>query len=764
MLREQRRLNNAKWNRIKGSHHRGMRLEAVVARKITGGYLVDTGRGRHLATGFLRDREIRAHATANANATDRAEFAVGDLITVFVQDYDDDNLRLLLSLEDVDRAVATQFLQRIELGAEVVGRVVDHGSAGVYVRLPNGFEALIPYSEVPQVENCQTEDVLHLGDEVIGVVLRKSITKRQLHLSPAQYLSGRKPTCTDEVDALSEEVSTVGRDAQQPIRELNKATNARRVVVLDDDTGNLTSISGFLEERGHQVFRAENLAQFYTILANERIECAVVDIHVHGKMVIHEVLDRLKTDRSQIKVITCSAVYEPVVADVVLATRSHVIDALVKPVSAFRLAERVDTLENAERFELEEFYAEDHSGHYRGEVELSANRPKGKLRDQILAEAFDGACKTWPHDAVLLVHRPRRSRDPELVHAQRIDRTAFERQRLQLKYSAIGRVINECQTIDHMDSETRVAEPIRLMFDCACLLGTPVFVLGQPEYGIFVLRSAFKPFADGDTSKLERIAWELHLALERAANMENMADSCQRLSTASLLAGVAHETGNAMNHMVLALKNLSARAERIERGTLSEGELKKLAEDIRFLDERGTVISTTLRAILGCMSKRSESTVRLHKLLAEMEEVLQPQAKLAGIGVKYVHVASTEVGNIEYPDLQIRQSVFNMMLNAVQHLQSCKTEREKIVRVEAGVDRNRDLPIWIAISDNGFGIHYSQREEVFEPYFTTRPDGSGFGLYLTRSLIESIGGRVTVHESIRFKGSTFRVELPDPRA
>ena len=219
-----------------------------------------------------------------------------------------------------------------------------------------------------------------------------------------------------------------------------------------------------------------------------------------------------------------------------------------------------------------------------------------------------------------------------------------------------------------------------------------------------------------------------------------------------------------MNHMVLALKNLSARAERIERGTLSEGELKKLAEDIRFLDERGTVISTTLRAILGCMSKRSESTVRLHKLLAEMEEVLQPQAKLAGIGVKYVHVASTEVGNIEYPDLQIRQSVFNMMLNAVQHLQSCKTEREKIVRVEAGVDRNRDLPIWIAISDNGFGIHYSQREEVFEPYFTTRPDGSGFGLYLTRSLIESIGGRVTVHESIRFKGSTFRVELPDPRA
>ncbi|MEK9150283.1 MAG: ATP-binding protein, partial [Candidatus Desantisbacteria bacterium] len=76
-------------------------------------------------------------------------------------------------------------------------------------------------------------------------------------------------------------------------------------------------------------------------------------------------------------------------------------------------------------------------------------------------------------------------------------------------------------------------------------------------------------------------------------------------------------------------------------------------------------------------------------------------------------------------------------------------------------ENNQELPIKIRIKDNGPGIHKEYFERIFDILFSTKPDGTGMGLHLCRDMIQPLGGRIDVEESVIFGGTTFLIELPD---
>jgi CheY-like chemotaxis protein len=105
----------------------------------------------------------------------------------------------------------------------------------------------------------------------------------------------------------------------------------------------------------------------------------------------------------------------------------------------------------------------------------------------------------------------------------------------------------------------------------------------------------------------------------------------------------------------------------------------------------------------------------------------------------------------------------NLLVNAQQALASSSGARR--VCVQTGIEQRRDTReprVWLRVADNGPGIAPELRARVFEPYFTTKPEGigTGLGLAVSRSLAREHGGDLVLENESTQGGASFRLSLP----
>jgi signal transduction histidine kinase len=103
--------------------------------------------------------------------------------------------------------------------------------------------------------------------------------------------------------------------------------------------------------------------------------------------------------------------------------------------------------------------------------------------------------------------------------------------------------------------------------------------------------------------------------------------------------------------------------------------------------------------------------------------------------------------------VQVQQVFMNLMLNAIEAMQDTGGELTITARP------NPEGQIIVSISDTGVGLPTENAERIFDAFHTTKPEGTGMGLAITRSIVESHGGRVwaTANEGA---GATFHFTLP----
>jgi signal transduction histidine kinase len=103
----------------------------------------------------------------------------------------------------------------------------------------------------------------------------------------------------------------------------------------------------------------------------------------------------------------------------------------------------------------------------------------------------------------------------------------------------------------------------------------------------------------------------------------------------------------------------------------------------------------------------------------------------------------------------------NVIQNAIQQIGQIEPRRRGRVGSESPGQPGGQKALQVSIEDDGPGIHRRLWERIFEMDYTTRcGDGSGLGLYLSRTLIEAQGGRLYVANSHLLRGTRFVVELP----
>jgi two-component system sensor kinase FixL len=106
--------------------------------------------------------------------------------------------------------------------------------------------------------------------------------------------------------------------------------------------------------------------------------------------------------------------------------------------------------------------------------------------------------------------------------------------------------------------------------------------------------------------------------------------------------------------------------------------------------------------------------------------------------------------------IQIQQVLINLVLNAMDAVADESEPRRAVVVSVAQGEHGAVL----AVRDRGRGIAPEHRDRLFESFFSTKPNGMGLGLSITRTIVEAHGGRIWAESGPDHEGTVFRVELP----
>jgi two-component system, LuxR family, sensor kinase FixL len=224
-----------------------------------------------------------------------------------------------------------------------------------------------------------------------------------------------------------------------------------------------------------------------------------------------------------------------------------------------------------------------------------------------------------------------------------------------------------------------------------------------------------------------------------------------RVSTLGELAGsLAHELNQPLTAI---LSNVQAAQRFID---LDPPELIEVREILKDIVDDSRRASEVIRRIRAFVKKDELQLVRLDPgdVLREVAQLVHSDAIVRG-----VHLSIDIDDNlppVRGDKIQLQQVVLNLMVNAFDAMRGCDA-LERAVSAFAGLDR--DGNVRIAIRDRGEGIAADRLERIFKPFVTSKPQGLGLGLSISRSIVDMHRGRLWA-ENNSDKGMTFYVVLP----
>jgi two-component system sensor histidine kinase HydH len=212
-------------------------------------------------------------------------------------------------------------------------------------------------------------------------------------------------------------------------------------------------------------------------------------------------------------------------------------------------------------------------------------------------------------------------------------------------------------------------------------------------------------------------------------------------SISSLAAGVAHEIRN-------PLSSIKGFAVYLKERLQADSEDKKTADIIIEEVERLNRVITQLIEFARPLELKKETT-RLSDLVGRTMKLTEAQARKNNIDVIF-NVTGDE-SPVEVDSDKIRQVFLNIFLNAMAAMKTGGKLEITLTREGKNVQA--------VIADNGSGIRETDLPRIYDPYFTSKPAGTGLGLAVVQKIMEAHGGKIKV-ESVAGRGATVFLFFP----
>ncbi len=220
----------------------------------------------------------------------------------------------------------------------------------------------------------------------------------------------------------------------------------------------------------------------------------------------------------------------------------------------------------------------------------------------------------------------------------------------------------------------------------------------------------------------------------------------QKLEAVGILAsGIAHDFNN-----LLGIINGYAE---ILYSMETEDEHKKIIEEIQKAGEKALTITKQLLTY-GRKDDRKLIMVNINHVIHELNNFMN--MAIADKKIKIEQELQLDISNIYANTNELSQIMMNLLINA-------KDAMPEGGQVNISTEQLGESII-ITFKDNGVGMDENILAKIFDPYFSTKPKGSGLGLSIVHNILSSIDGKIFVESEVN-KGTTFKIELPvyDPK-
>ena len=221
----------------------------------------------------------------------------------------------------------------------------------------------------------------------------------------------------------------------------------------------------------------------------------------------------------------------------------------------------------------------------------------------------------------------------------------------------------------------------------------------------------------------------------------------ERLNALTLLAaGVAHEIGNPLNSLHIHLQLMERKVRELDDNSKAElqDSIDVARSEIGRLD---SIVTQFLRAIRPSRPQLHPESINV--IVEEAVRFFAPEIRDRDVVVE--QELRSDLPLLQVDRDQMKQAFYNVIKNSLEAM-----KRRGILRIHTDMD---DKHVLISFIDSGGGMSSEDLSRVFEPYFTTKPSGTGLGLLIVRRIVREHGGELSI-ESGQGKGLTLTIRLP----
>ena len=696
-----------------------------------------------------------------------AQVRPGELFRAKVLGYRRGSLQL--SRRDAEPNPYREFGKRHRVGEMVIGEVklFSPRGAGVVLLLEGGIDAFVPRSEIPDFaaeldgfglvpQDLVAASILRFGDEGPVLSVKDFLRRRDEEFARTQ---GDAQTALRFHPSLGVALETLYWQLQLKEFELPEASprlreKVRRVLLVEDSaevSSSLAMICRFFDLEFDAAASAEKARD---LMAEGNHQLLIVDVNLEGGNGF-ELLETYPGEPPWLAVFVLTAKDASSWQDRLPPALQARTSILQKPVAIADLLQRIDA--RLEAFEQGEARRVETPRRNDEEPWLQQGTRPGSNRFWEIERQLEQLRKASKASrAFLLALRP----GPIFTLLAGSFPELRREVQQSLDISPVGDLIRERGLELLPDISPRLAWFRHLLdvLPLASFAGAALPHEDHARYGLFLIGSQPGQIELSE-ERLSAAAREISHLLTEARFEETLAENQGLLLTGFLSDSLLHEIKNelqALEDFTAVQLLLARRAGDDIKSLPPEGlrEFTRATVGVQGVSRRLHELVVLFRNLAG---RSPAERLDLNRSLRRLAETLKPYAEEHG--ARIVLELDENLPELFLSPKLVDQPILNLTINAIEQmrLSGCPVRR---VHLRTAYRPDRRLPVEVIVADTGRGIHKVDQARIFDLFFTTKNQGTGLGLYVSRLFAERLGGRLELVQSFLFAGSELRLELP----